>query len=120
MTETISNPIKNSMQDLTHQRCYHHQFREAVARCPECGLFFCRECITEHADKVLCASCLDKTLGPDGERLNRFQWLFRLGHFFLGFMILYILFYYLAQTLLAFPSSFHEGTLWQSGWWTGS
>jgi hypothetical protein len=80
------------MQDLTHQRCYHHQFREAVARCPECGRFFCRECITEHADKVLCASCLGKTLGPDGERLNRFQWLFRLGHFFLGLMILYIFF----------------------------
>jgi hypothetical protein len=25
------------MHDLTHQRCHHHQFREAVARCPECG-----------------------------------------------------------------------------------
>ncbi len=108
------------MQDLTHQRCHHHQSREAVARCPECGRFFCRECITEHADMVLCASCLGKKLGPEGGRLNRFQWLFRLGHFFLGLVILYILFYYLAQTLLAFPSSFHEGTLWQSGWWTGS
>lgn len=108
------------MQDLTHQRCHHHQFREAAARCPECGRFFCRECVTEHADKVLCASCLEKKLGPDKAGLNRFQWLFRLGHFFLGLMILYILFYYLAQTLLAFPSSFHEGTLWQSGWWAGS
>jgi len=108
------------MQDLTHKRCNHHKFREAVARCPQCGRFFCRECITEHEDKVLCASCLRKRLKPAKERLYRFQWLFRLGHFFLGIMILYVIFYYLAQILLVLPSSFHEGTLWQSGWWTGS
>jgi hypothetical protein len=52
--------------------------------------------------------------------LNRFQWFFQLGHFFLGLITLYILFYYLGQILLAVPSSFHEGTLWQSGRWTGS
>jgi hypothetical protein len=108
------------MQDLTHQRCHHHQFREAVAQCPECARFFCRECITEHADKVLCASCLGKKSGPDGANLNRFKWFFRPIHLLLGLMLMYILFYYLAQCLLAFPSSFHEGTLWQSSWWTGS
>lgn len=108
------------MQDLTHQRCQQHRFREAVARCPECGRFFCRECITEHADKVLCASCLGKTLETSTKKSSRFRWLFHLGHLFAGLMILYILFYYLAQVLLAFPSSFHEGTIWQSGWWTGS
>jgi len=74
------------MQDLTHQRCHHHQFREAAARCPECGRYFCRECITEHADRVLCASCLGKKIGLDGARSSRFQWFFQLGHFFLGFM----------------------------------
>ena len=108
------------MQDLTHQRCHHHQLREAAAKCPECGRFFCRECITEHADKVLCASCLGNKLEPDEAGLSRLQWLFRLGHFFSGLILLYLLFYYLAQFLLAFPSSFHEGTLWHSGWWTGS
>jgi hypothetical protein len=108
------------MQDLTRQRCQQHQFREAVARCPECGSFFCRECITEHADKVLCASCLGKTLEARTEKSTRFQWFFHLGHFFMGLVILYILFYYLAEILLAIPASFHEGTIWQSGWWTGS
>ena len=34
--------------------------REAVARCPECTQFFCRECITEHDDRVLCSACLKK------------------------------------------------------------
>jgi len=48
------------VQDLAYQRCLNHTFREAVARCPECGHYFCRECITEHEDRVVCASCLRK------------------------------------------------------------
>ena len=105
------------MPDLTHQRCFNHMLREAVARCPECDRFFCRECITEHADQVLCASCLSKRLQPAAQGSHRFQWIFRCAHFFLGLIILYVIFYYLSQVLLALPTSFHEGTLWQTGWW---
>ena len=108
------------MQDLTHQRCYNHVFREAVARCPGCGRFFCRECITEHEDKALCASCLRKKLKPTRMKLARFQWVLRLGHFFIGFLILYILFFYLGQLLISLPASFHEGTLWEINRWAGS
>jgi hypothetical protein len=43
-----------------------------------------------------------------------------MGQFMLGIIILYLIFYYTARILLALPSEFHEGTLWQSGWWTGS
>lgn len=105
------------MNDILHQRCFNHMFREAVARCPGCGRFFCRECITEHEDKVLCASCLGQKSNTIKEKLHRFQWVFRLGHFFLGMMIAYVIFFYLAQILLSLPTSFHEGTLWQTGWW---
>jgi len=108
------------MPDITQQRCHNHLEREAVARCPACGRFFCRECITEHEDKVLCAACLRKLVEPSGQTSDRFQGLFRLGHFLIGIIILYVLFYYSAQILLALPSDFHEGTLWQTGWWTGS
>ncbi|CAB1076877.1 hypothetical protein D1AOALGA4SA_4674 [Olavius algarvensis Delta 1 endosymbiont] len=108
------------MPDITHQRCHNHMQREAVARCPACGRFFCRECITEHEDKVLCAACLRKQVEPSGNTANRWRGLWRFGHFLLGFLFLYILFYYFAQVLLALPSDFHEGTLWQAGWWTGS
>ena len=94
--------------------------REAVACCPDCSRFFCRECITEHEDKVLCAACLRKVLEPARQSSDRFRWIFRLAHFFLGILILYIFFYYLGQILLALPTSFHEGTLWRSGWWAGS
>ncbi len=41
-----------------HHRCWNHEGREAVCRCPECGRSFCRECVTEHESRLLCASCL--------------------------------------------------------------
>ncbi len=105
------------MQDITHQRCLNHMLREAVARCPECGRFFCRECITEHEDKVLCAVCLRKRLKPAGQHFQRFQWIFRSGYFLAGVVLLYIIFFYFAQMLAALPTEFHGGTVWQTGWW---
>ena len=41
-----------------HNRCWNHETREAVCRCPECGRSFCRECVAEHEQRLLCASCL--------------------------------------------------------------
>jgi len=111
---------KIQMQAIVQQRCFNHRFREAAARCPECGRFFCRECITEHEDKVLCAACIRKRLGSATVRFDRFQRLIQVGHFLLGILIVYIIFYYLAQVLLSLPASFHEGTLWQVGWWADS
>ena len=43
---------------LIHQRCWNHELREAVCRCPACGRHFCRECVTEHESRLLCATCL--------------------------------------------------------------
>jgi len=108
------------MQDLSHQRCHNHMLREAAARCPACGRFFCRECVTEHENKVMCAACLRQLSAPDGIGSNRLQVLLQAGQFLMGIFILYVIFYYLARVLLALPADFHEGTLWQSGWWTGS
>jgi hypothetical protein len=105
------------MEDLLHQRCFNHLLREAAARCPECRRFFCRECVTEHDDKVLCAACLKRKTDSNTSRLSRFGGVARIFHFLAGGMLLWIVFYYLGQLLLALPSSFHEGTLWEMGWW---
>jgi hypothetical protein len=43
---------------LIHQRCWNHEVREAVCRCPLCARHFCRECVTEHEARLLCAACL--------------------------------------------------------------
>ncbi len=99
--------------DITHQRCFNHESREAVARCPECGRFFCRECITEHEDRVLCASCLSRLLNSHTVGAFRFSGLIRALQFLSGGMLLWVFFYYLGQVLLSLPASFHEGTMWQ-------
>jgi len=46
-----------------HQRCWNHELREAVCRCPFCGRHFCRECVTEHESRLLCAACLQAKTG---------------------------------------------------------
>jgi len=43
-----------------HHRCWNHESREAVCRCPECGRSFCRECVTEHQSRLLCSACLTR------------------------------------------------------------
>jgi len=103
--------------DLVRQLCAHHAQREAAARCPECGRFFCRECVIEHDDRILCASCLKRFLKKSGSKASRFTPFVRAGQLLLGFMILWLFFYYLGQVLISLPASFHEGTVWkQAGW----
>ena len=104
------------MNDLIHKRCYNHRHREAAALCTECGRYFCRECITEHDDRVLCSSCLVKVTRRPGLALSKFSAVHRLANFCIGIVILWIAFYYLGQFLISIPSSFHEGTIWSSSW----
>ncbi len=105
-----------TMTLLAEQRCFNHRDREAVARCPSCARYYCRECITEHDDRVLCAVCLDKTIDADGRGVTRFAGLIRAVQFSCGLLIVWFAFYYLGRILLLIPSSFHEGTLWKTIW----
>jgi hypothetical protein len=102
------------MTALAAQRCLHHSSREAVARCPECGHFFCRECITEHEDRIICASCLKKlahaAAKPQRRRVNLWPALQGAG----GLVITWFVFYTIGRLLLALPDDFHEGSVWRS------
>jgi len=101
------------MPALASQRCLHHAGREAIARCLECGEFFCRECITEHEERVICASCLKKvahaTAEPVRRRLNLWPVLQGTG----GLVLTCFVFYTIGRMLLALPDSFHDGALWE-------
>ncbi len=98
--------------EIAHQKCKRHASREAVARCLECKGFFCRECVTEHDDRIICADCLLKLSGPAGKKSHPFRWIFRGAWAFIGFFVLWLSFYYLGRFLLSLPSDFHEGTMW--------
>ena len=105
------------MEILLQQRCHHHAQREAVARCPECSRYFCRECITEHEDRVICAGCLKKLAEQFKAKTHRFRAVWRVFQCLLGAVTLWLLFYVFGQWLISMPSSFHEGTLWGESWW---
>jgi hypothetical protein len=104
---------------LSGRRCFNHQLREAAALCPACGRFFCRECVTEHDDRVLCASCLRRLHKPPLLRRFGFAPVARVFQGLLGFLLLWVLFYYLGLAFLSLPSSLHEGTVWQGIWNSG-
>ena len=101
---------------LSSQRCFNHEMREAAARCPECRHFFCRECITEHGARVLCAGCLKK-IAPAQTGPKR-SWVSVLGWIpsGLGVLMVLVFFYSLGRFLLTMPTQYHEGTVWRTGW----
>ena len=105
------------MNDLSRQRCFNHAWREAVALCVECERYYCRECIIEHDDRMLCAPCLGKVTSGRAKRKARLALLSRACLFFVGFLTIWIFFYLLGRGLLALPSEFHEGALWQRSYW---
>jgi hypothetical protein len=79
---------------LLHQRCWNHELREAVCRCPACGRFFCRECVTEHESRLLCATCLQAISRTAPARSRRSRALLTpiaaLGGVLLSWLIFYL------------------------------
>src|SRR5215831_9691951 len=104
------------MRDLSQQRCFNHLGREAVAKCPGCAQFYCRECITEHDDRMICAACLKKLAHVPLTRRRGFVTAMRLAQCAVGVLIAWFFFFLIGERLLRQPTSFHEGTLWQVPW----
>ena len=96
--------------NIVRERCSNHGSREAAARCPECGRYFCRECISEHDGRTLCASCL-KRLATGPVRRRRLAGLVRSAQILIGVVLLWSAFYLLGRALLTIPSSFHDMTV---------
>jgi len=102
------------MKPLAAQRCFNHAPREAVARCPTCRRFFCRECISDHEGRVICARCLAGFSGLAKIESDRLGGALGVMAAFCGVLLIWIVFYLFGSALVAIPSSFHEGTLWKS------
>jgi hypothetical protein len=105
------------MDTIAQQRCFNHPRREAAARCPVCRRFFCRECVTEHDERVLCAACLRRLTRRKGRAGTRTQSIRLAVQCMAAFLLLWLVFYGLGRTLLRLPASFHEGTLWRDMPW---
>jgi hypothetical protein len=104
------------MLPLAQQHCLNHPAREAAAQCPQCRQFFCRECITEHDDRILCAVCLRRLAQAAGAPRRPLRALGRAGLAAGGLLTAALFFYWVAQILLLIPAPWHDGTLWKSFW----
>lgn len=102
------------MNALETSKCIHHAEREAAARCPECRHYFCRECITEHAGRVICSSCLKKSVDERREKQSAGGLRKLLRRSFAGvyalicLLVLWIFFFTLGQLLLELPADYHS------------
>ncbi len=98
------------------QHCANHTAREAVARCPECERFYCRECTVEHDYRMICAGCLASLAGEaesarrraGASRWNRVP-VFPLLQALVGIGFVWVMVYLAAQLLIELPSAFHDG-----------
>ncbi len=106
------------MNTLVRETCLNHLGREAVARCPECGQFYCRECITEHEDRVICASCLRKILFLQRADKSVADRILQGALCFAGVLTAWLFFYGIAHLLLKVPTQFHDGSLWKMSSWS--
>jgi hypothetical protein len=97
---------------VSQERCFNHAAREAVARCPECRRYFCRECISEHEDRMVCALCLKRLMAKPLRR-HPLAGLMRMAQVVVGIMLLWSAFYLLGRLLLTIPSPFHESAMTQ-------
>jgi hypothetical protein len=94
---------------LVDRRCWHHPAREAVVRCPECRRFYCRECATEHAGRMMCAGCVARLAGGPGVRRHRLRGVLWSASALGGLLLAWLLFYYLGVMLARIPSDFFGG-----------
>lgn len=100
-------------EDLSQKRCFHHASREAVARCPRCRRFYCRECVTEHRGQLLCTACLAAIARGDTRPRQGLRQGLRVLAAGAGLFVAWWCFHTMGSWLLNLSDSFHEGTFWK-------
>lgn len=90
--------------NLVDQRCSNHALREAAVQCPSCKRFFCRECVTEHNGRMICVTCVTLPSETAPRASFRTGWA---AMAVAGFVVAWLVFYYLGLALARIPSEFH-------------
>lgn len=99
---------------LRARRCVRHAAREAVARCPSCKGFYCRECVIDHAGQLICADCLAKQARKKEKPASRrLAMVGRSMVLLLGFVVVWMALYKMGDYLLKIPPDFHDATIWK-------
>jgi uncharacterized paraquat-inducible protein A len=89
------------MTEVARQHCHVHPSRQAAARCPECRNSFCRECVTEHAGRVICSRCLAQMREQeDSSRRRVWPALVATGQLLVGAALLWVMVYHVGPLVL--------------------
>ena len=95
------------------QRCWNHEGREAVCRCPDCGRSFCRECVSEHEARLLCAACLARAAQTAPRRSNSLRRLAPAAMLLAGLLIAWIVLFGAGESLIILAGR-AEQNQWQN------
>lgn len=110
-------PVVPARPAAPRRRCARHEEREAVGRCTECGGGFCRECLTEHEDRLYCGPCFTLRIetGRRAGARRRTDWgRWKTGALAAGSLLCLVTgFYLLGRILAAIPADLHDGTVWK-------
>jgi len=85
---------------VMQQRCWNHDSREAVCRCLGCGRSYCRECVTEHESRLLCAACLRNLAQAAARKRGRLRRVVAAGLTLTGVVLAWIVFFAVGESIL--------------------
>ncbi len=88
------NMTKISIKQI---RCSNHISREAVARCPKCEKDYCRECVTEYKEQMLCINCLSVASEEIALKPSYMGLIILTIIFIISFIIMWLIFYWLGE-----------------------
>ncbi len=88
-------------------KCSNHIEREAVARCPRCKKDYCRECVTEYKEEMLCINCLSLIPDKKKSKSSFLGSLFLLFLFAISFLITTSIFYLIGE-MFSGADTFHN------------
>lgn len=103
---------------MSARTCGIHPTREAVARCPSCEGYFCRECITEHDFRMICAGCLAELLDGGGEEKTKSGVgiagpVLSVLQVAAGVVVVWFVCFTLAELLRELPPELHSGSMFE-------
>jgi hypothetical protein len=100
------------MNPRLQDRCWNHEAREAVCRCPQCERSFCRECVTEHESRLLCAACLRANAQAAAQPRGRFRRASSVWMALAGLVLAWVMFFGAAESLVTITER-SERMAWQ-------
>ena len=113
MSESGGMPFAGTPAPALTQRCWNHEAREAVCRCPRCKRGYCRECVAEHDGRLLCAACLRTTVDAAATGRGISRRLVAAGLTIAGVLLCWMIFFGAAEGLIALTER-SERLSWQN------